>query len=98
MTAAELLGLEVPGKRAELVKGVLVVREPAGYRHGEVAAELARRLANHVVAENLGRVLAAETGFKLASDPDTRTGARHRFHPHRAAPGTTAGRLCGACP
>ncbi len=71
MTADELLGLEVPGKRAELVKGVLVVREPAGYRHGEVAAELARRLANHVIAENLGRVLAAETGFKLASDPDT---------------------------
>ena len=40
ITADELLQLELPGRRAELVKGVLVVREPAGYRHGEVAAKL----------------------------------------------------------
>lgn len=71
MTADELLHLELPGKRTELVKGVLLVREPAGYSHGAAAAELARRLANHVTAEVLGRVLAAETGFKLSHDPDT---------------------------
>jgi Uma2 family endonuclease len=71
MTADELLRLELPDKRTELVKGVLVVREPAGYLHGEVAAELANHLMNHVKANDLGRVLAAETGFKLTSDPDT---------------------------
>ncbi|HEY5645689.1 MAG TPA: Uma2 family endonuclease [Pseudomonadales bacterium] len=71
LTADELQRLWMPGKRLELIKGVLVVREPAGYRHGEVTAELAYRLTQHVKAQNLGRVLAAETGFKLTSDPDT---------------------------
>ena len=71
MTAEELLRLDAGGRRTELVRGVLVVREPAGYQHGEVASELANRLTNHVKAGGLGRILAAETGFKLVSAPDT---------------------------
>lgn len=71
VTAEQLLGLELAGKRAELIRGVVVVREPPGYHHGEVVSELAYRLTHHVKAEGLGRVLAAETGFKLAADPDT---------------------------
>lgn len=71
MTADELLQVRIPDKRVELVRGVLVVREPAGARHGEVAMELARRLANHVRDRGLGRVYAAETGFALARAPDT---------------------------
>jgi hypothetical protein len=50
MTAEELLGLSLPDKRTELVKGVLVVREPAGYRHGEVAMNVALVLGNFVKA------------------------------------------------
>ena len=42
MTADELLRLHMPDKRTELVRGVLVVREPAGYRHGKVTAELTK--------------------------------------------------------
>lgn len=71
LTADELLRLNLPDKRTELVRGVLVVREPAGYRHGEVAARLAKVLMDQVDREDLGRVLAAETGFKLTTDPDT---------------------------
>ena len=71
MTAEDLLHLNVPNKRTELVKGVLVVREPAGGRHGRVAMELGRLLANHVHARGLGRVYAAETGFTLFRAPDT---------------------------
>jgi len=71
MTAEELLHVRIPNKRTELVKGVLVVREPAGGRHGRVVMELARRLANHVEAQGLGAVYAAETGFTLARHPDT---------------------------
>ena len=37
MTANELLHVRIPEKRAELVRGKLVVREPAGLRHGRVA-------------------------------------------------------------
>ena len=71
ITADELLRLNLPGKRTELVQGRLVVREPAGYHHGTVAADLAFRLTSHVVAHDLGRILAAETGFTLARSPDT---------------------------
>jgi Uma2 family endonuclease len=71
MTAEELLRLNLPDKRTELVKGVLVVREPAGYRHGEVAMNVALVLGNFVKAHQLGRLLAAETGFKLFANPDT---------------------------
>ena len=71
LTADELLHLSMPGKRTELVRGVLVVREPAGYRHGVVAARLAMLLGSYVEARSLGQVLAAETGFTLTRDPDT---------------------------
>jgi len=71
MTADDLLHVRIPEKRFELVKGVLVVREPAGGRHGRVTSELTRHLANHVDAHRLGAVYAAETGFTLAHHPDT---------------------------
>jgi len=71
MTADELLRTHLPDKHVELVRGVLVVREPAGFRHGAVSATLTKLLALHVDTERLGRVLAAETGFKVAADPDT---------------------------
>ena len=71
MTAEELLRLNLQDKRTELVRGGLVVREPAGYQHGDVAARLLVAVANHVNANHLGRVFAAETGFTLARNPDT---------------------------
>ena len=71
MTADDLLHLHIPDKRVELVKGLLVVREPAGGRHGRVAMALARYIANHADAHRLGPVYAAETGFMLARHPDT---------------------------
>jgi Uma2 family endonuclease len=71
LTADDLLHLNLPDKRTELVRGVLVVREPAGYRHGEVAFRLAKVIGDHVARHDLGRVLAAETGFTLFTDPDT---------------------------
>lgn len=72
MTADELLRLRLPGdKRTELIRGRLVVRDPGGARHGAVANRLAYRITAHVEARHLGRVYAAETGFKIESDPDT---------------------------
>src|SRR5437868_3075573 len=44
---------------------------PTGDEHGKVAMELSAQLHLHVRNQNLGRVYAAETGFKLESDPDT---------------------------
>jgi Uma2 family endonuclease len=71
MTAAELLREQPPHKRSELIRGRLVVREPAGGRHGAVTTQVTFPLASCVKERDLGRVYAAETGFKIASDPDT---------------------------
>jgi len=71
MTAEDLLSYHAPDKRTELVRGRLVVREPAGYEHGRVAAELLFRIGSHVRAHALGVVLAAESGFTLHRGPDT---------------------------
>ncbi len=71
LTAEELLQVSVPGKRVELVRGVLVVREPTGLRHGRVVAALSRRLTDHVEATRQGEVYAGDTGFTLSRGPDT---------------------------
>ena len=71
MTAEELLHANIPDKRTELVKGVLVVREPAGGRHGSVTINLTVRLGVHVERTGAGQLFAAETGFTLARAPDT---------------------------
>ena len=57
--------------RSELVEGELRMMSPAGGRHGRVAMNCGRLLANHVDEHMLGIVYAAETGFVLARDPDT---------------------------
>jgi len=71
MTADELLHANIPNKRTELVRGVLRVREPAGFEHGRVAMNLGAELRVYAKHTGAGAVLAAETGFKLFTDPDT---------------------------
>ena len=71
MTAADVERLSLPGKQVELVRGRLVVREPPGTRHGVIAASLGYHLSDFVRRHGLGVVCAQDTGFKIASDPDT---------------------------
>jgi Uma2 family endonuclease len=72
VTADELLAMPTGmGKRYELVAGELRVMSPAGWRHGKVAIRLGAKLAAHVDQHDLGVTFGAETGFRLASDPDT---------------------------
>ena len=71
MTAEELLRLPDDGYRYELVRGELRKMAPAGYLHGRVAINVTTSLDRYVRDHNLGVVYAAETGFKLASNPDT---------------------------
>lgn len=71
ITADELLRLGSSDKRTELVRGQLLVREPAGYRHGDVAARALAALFTFVNSRGLGRVFTAETGFLLRRNPDT---------------------------
>ena len=78
MTAADLLKPGVP-ERADLVRGLLVVHEPPGFRHGEITVRLTIALGTHVETRHLGRVVAGDAGFKLQSDPDTVRGADIAF-------------------
>ena len=71
MSAEELLRLTGPAARRELVRGELIVREPAGFRHGDIAARLLIAVGTFVESRSLGRVFTAETGFRLRTDPDT---------------------------
>ncbi len=71
VTADELLEMPDDGHCYELVKGELHMAPPPGSEHGEVTMNLAGPLYQHVKNNNLGVVYAAETGFKLESNPDT---------------------------
>lgn len=55
----------------ELVRGLLVVREPAGVRHGNIETDLLVRLHAHVRERRLGKVFGADVGFLLSRKPDT---------------------------
>lgn len=63
--------MNLPNKRTELVRGQLLVREPASFWHGEAAVRLGAAIVAYVYPRHLGHVAAAETGFKLESNPDT---------------------------
>lgn len=71
MTAEELFNLGDDSHRHELIKGELLTMSPANDRHGAVTMTLSALLFNYVTANDLGVLRAAETGFKLESNPDT---------------------------
>ncbi len=57
------------GTRYELDEGVLIEMSPAGDTHGELAAWILYLLMAYVVANDLGIITAAETGYTLQKDP-----------------------------
>ncbi len=71
VTAEEIQRISLPGKVTELVRGRLIVREPPGTHHGAIAANLAYYLSDFVRRHGSGAIFAQDTGFKIASDPDS---------------------------
>lgn len=71
VTAEELLMMPDEDMRTELVRGEVRRMAPAGNVHGRLAVNVTIPLGQHVRENDLGIVFAAETGFKIASDPDT---------------------------
>jgi Uma2 family endonuclease len=71
MTAEDLERLPNDHMRHELVRGELRTMPPAGGEHGVLVINLSAPLAVHVKANKLGLVFGAETGFRIAKDPDT---------------------------
>lgn len=70
MTADELLAMGDVG-RCELIEGELVHMSPGGFEHGTVAMRIGWVLSEYVDRHRLGVTTAAETGFRIARDPDT---------------------------
>ena len=72
VTVEDLASLEGDGYRYDLLDGSLIRGSPAGFRHGRLAVEIARRLGNFIAEHpHLGVVVGAETGFRLSRNPDT---------------------------
>jgi Uma2 family endonuclease len=71
MTADGLFMLPASGGRYEVVPGELRRMTPAGSAHGVIVMHLSLLLGQFVKAHALGRVFGAETGFKIATDPET---------------------------
>ena len=92
MTADELLSMErVPGKRFELIRGVLTEKEvPTGDPHGATVLRAGSVVLRYTDATEYGDARAGEPGYKLESDPDTvRAPDIAWFAPGRIPPGTT---------
>src|SRR5438552_905490 len=70
-TADELWTMPRNDCRRELVRGELRTSSFRGGEHGFVAMKVAGPLHQFVTVHRLGIVVAAGTGFHLASDPDT---------------------------
>jgi len=72
VTADELATRGDDGYRYDLIEGDLIRMSPGGFRHGRLAAELVFQLRGFLARHpELGVVVGAETGFRLARDPDT---------------------------
>lgn len=71
MTAEELLSFADDGSRTELIRGELRRMSPASQMHGRLGMRVSGPLDRYVEEQRLGAVFAAETGFRLASSPDT---------------------------
>jgi Uma2 family endonuclease len=81
-TADQLAHMPSDGNRYELVEGVLNMMSPAGFRHGRITARINKLLAIHVDDNDLGATFAAETGCRLARNPDTVRAADAAFVAH----------------
>jgi Uma2 family endonuclease len=71
LTSDDLARICPADKRTELIRGRMIVREPAGFRHGDVAMAIALAIGQYLQTHASGRLLAAETGFVLSTNPDT---------------------------
>ena len=70
ITAEELFNMPDDGYRYELVRGEIRKMAPASFFHGTSAMRIGAPLAIYVIENGLGEVCAAETGFRIGSNPD----------------------------
>lgn len=65
MTVEEFEVYAAKHGRCELIHGEVRQMTPASYGHGDITGKLHVFIGQHVITEQLGILLAAETGFRL---------------------------------
>ena len=70
VTADELLRMP-SDVRCELIEGEIHEMSPGGRAHGRIASRFLGRLEPYVRENGIGEAYAAETGFRIETDPDT---------------------------
>ena len=91
VTAEDLLMMErIPGKRFELIRGVLTEKEvPTGHPHGITVGRTAGSMFQYAEDNDYGEVITGEPGYQLERNPDTvRAPDIAWFAPGRIPPGT----------
>ncbi len=91
ITAADLLAMErVPGKRYELIRGVLKEKDVGtGDPHSATVVRAGSVLLRYTDANDYGEARSGEPGYRLERDPDTvRCPDIAWFAPGRIPPGT----------
>ena len=83
LTAEEYLLLPGNVDRRELRRGVVVVMNPPGFRHGEVCSNIHHYVDNFVRDQQLGRTLTNDSGIITERDPDTVRGADISFYSYQ---------------
>ena len=72
MTAEELMKLPTGmGLRYELINGELITMAASELPHGRVTMRISVPLGQFIWDHGLGEIFAAESGYKLTSNPDT---------------------------
>ena len=91
MTAEEFLKLPDSGRPMELKRGVPVMMNVPGARHGEVCLQIGHLLKEFLKGRNLGRGLSNDAGIVTERNPDSVRGADVTYYslsrlPHGPAP------------
>lgn len=86
LTAEEYLRLPDNGERRELRRGVVVVMNPPGFRHGEVCSAIHYYLDTFVRTSQVGRTLTNDSGIITQRDPDTVRGADISYYSYNRVP------------
>jgi len=99
ITAEEYIQLPDEGARTELVRGVVVVMNLPGFRHGEVCGNVFHFVDTFVRQRQVGRVLCNDSGIITQRDPDTVRGADVTYYSYQRVPkGKSPPGYAGASP
>ena len=99
LTAEDLYDIPDDGRhRYELVRGVLLVSEPPGFTHGDLAMQIGGLLGAYARPRKLGKVVG-EVGYVLERGPDTVRGPDVSFvRTERVPTGRAAERFVEGAP